>query len=278
MFARVSCVALPLVFIGCDFGTLDDLAQDEASEGSSEASTQALALWKAYEKPDDEVKRAASDIAGVVERAGGRPVQVTIDDLTKETLGLPAIARDPVQAQGMLVITELDCSLAQIERIVSARNQPEIYPDSYDEYARTYASSIQDFLSGAAPTVGWKTEYTVSLLGRTYEAILTGGARRVTGAAPGNKPLLLSRTVLDQPARFVAGGDAEFNQDYQIEAFYEIAPSRVVHYYALWREFRIGSLSSSDNLYINVVLGSSVDFDVRTSKVCRDGAPAPKFE
>lgn len=278
MMRRAACAGFALVVAGCDFGTLDDLSQDEATSGTSETTTQAFALWKTYEQPDEETKKAVADIAGVVERAGARPVQVTIDDLKKEDLGVPSIDRDPAAGQGMLVITELDCSLAQIERVASAKNQAAIYPGSYDKYDRTYATNIQDFLSGAAPSVVWKTAYTVSLLGRTYEAKLTGGARRVAGAAPGGGAMLLSRTVLDEPARFIAGGDAEFNQDYQMEAFYEIAPNKVVHYYALWREFRVASLTSSDNLYINVILGNLVDFDVRTGKVCREGTPVPAFE
>ncbi len=269
---------IALVIAGCDFGTLDDLSRDEAAAGTTETSTQALKLWTAYDKPDDELKEAVADIAGVVQRAGARPVQVTIDHLTKDKLGIPSITRDPAAGQGMLVITELDCSLAQVEKLAAAKNQPDIYPGSYDKYDRTYQTSIEDFIGGSTPTVVWKAAYTVSLLGRTYEAKLTGGARRIAGAAPGGTTMLVSRTVLDEPARFISGSDAEFNQDYQLEAFYEIAPSKVVHYYALWREFRVGSLTSSDNLYINVILGNLVDFDVRTSKVCRDNAPAPKFE
>lgn len=271
-------VCLSLLVCGCDFGTLDDLSQDEAATGSSETSAQAVALWRSYEASDDEIKRAVADIERVIAAAGPRPVQTTIDDLTKEQLGIPTIAHDPATAQGMLVITELDCSLDQIEEILVAKNQAEIYPGSYDEYARTYTTSIQDFLSGAAPSVTWKTEYTVSLLERTYEATLTGGAKRVAGAAPGGGVMLLGRTILDEPARFIAGGDAEFNQDYQIEAYYEVAPTRVIHFYAMWREFRVSSLTSSHNLYINIVLGNLVDFDVRTSKVCRDKTPTPVFE
>lgn len=269
---------LVVALVACDFGTLDDLSEDQAAAGSSETSRQALDLWTVYEKPDDDVKKAVADIAGVIERAGGRPYQVTIDHLTKDKLGIPNATRDPSAAQGMLVITDLDCSLDQIAKYASAKNQTEIYPDKYDKYQRDYQGNIQDFLSGAAPTIVWKTSYTVSLLSRTYQAQLTGGLRFVAGAAPGGQRMLLARTILDQPATFTAGGDAEFNQDYQVEAFYETAPNRVVHYYAIWREFRIGSLTSSDNLYINVILGNSVDFDQRTSIVCKKNNPLPKFE
>ena len=177
-----ACIVL---LTACDFGTLDDLSQDEAAAGTTETATQALKLWKACPQSDDEVKKAVADIAGVIERAGTRPVQVTIDDLTKADLGLPAITRDPSVGQGMLVITELDCSLSQIEKPAVASNQAAIYPGSYDKYKRTYSSSAPDFVSGAAPNLGWKTEYTVSLLALTYAAILTGGARRVPGVAPG---------------------------------------------------------------------------------------------
>lgn len=271
-------LCLSMLVCGCDFGTLDDLSQDEAAAGSSETSAQAIALWRSYDASDDEIKKAVANIERVIAAAGPRPVQATIDDITKDQLGIPTITRDPANAQGMLVITELDCSLDQIEKILVAKNQPEIYPDSYDKYTRTYKTSIQDFLSGVSSSVAWKTEYTVSLLERTYEATLTGGAKRVAGAAPGGGVMLLGKTLLDEPARFIAGGDAAFNQDYQIEAYYEIAPARVIHFYAMWREFHVSSLTSSHNLYINIVLGSLIDFDVRTSKVCRDKAPAPVFE
>mgnify|MGYP007019849034 CR=1 FL=1 len=267
-----------MLVCGCDFGTLDDLSQDEAATGSSETSAQAIALWTSYEASDDEIKKAVAGMEGVVAGAGPRPVQATIDDLTKEQLGIPTITRDPAAAQGMLVITELDCSLDQVEKILVAKNQPEIYPGTYDEYERTYTTSIQDFLANAASSVGWKTKYTVSLLERRYTSTLTGGARRVAGAAPGGGTMLLARTFLDEPARFIAGEDAEFNQDYQIEAYWEIGPKRVIHFYAMWREFRVGTLSSSHNFYVNIVLGNLVDFDVRTSKVCRDGTPVPAFE
>jgi len=274
---RLFVVLLPMV-AACDFGTLDDLSQDEANAGTSETSTQALKLWKAYPQNDDETKKAIADLVAIVDRAGTRPVQVTIDDLKKEDLGVPTITRDSATAQGMLVITELDCSLDQATRYVVAKNQADIYPKSYDKYERTFTSNANDFVGGIAPSVGWKTAYTVSLLGRTYEAKLTGNARRLVGAGPNGKPIVIARTVLDAPATFIKGDDSEFNQDYQIEAYYEIADNRVIHFYGMWREFRVSSLTSRDNLYINTILGSLVDFDVRTSLVCRDKAPEAKFE
>ncbi len=45
----------------------------------------------------------------------------------------------------------------------------------------------------------------------------------------------------------------------------------------MWRDFHIGSLSSRHDLYVAIVLGNLSDFDVRTGKVCHDGAPMPVF-
>lgn len=279
LMMRRAVVAAFVLFLGaCDFGTLDDFSRDEPMVGSSESSVQALKLWKNFEKPDSDLTAAVADIGGIVERAGGRGVQVKIDPLKKEDLGIPSIALDPAAGQGMLIITELDCSLAQIEKLVVATNQAEIIPEQYEKYARSYSTSVQDFLGGAAPDLTWKTAYTVKALSRVYEADLTGGARRVAGAAPGGGAMLVTRTVLDAPARFISGEDADFKQDYQIEAFYETAPKKVTHFYGMWREFRVGSLTSTHDLYITVALGSLIDFDGRLSKVCRDNAPAPKFE
>lgn len=274
----IAAALLAASITGCDFGTLDDLSQDDAVQGSDEVSTQALRLWTTYEKTDDDVKKAVADITGVVDRAGSRPLQVTIDPLTKDNLGVATITRDSATAQGMLIITELDCSMDAITKLVVAKNQPDLYPKTYDAYTRTYQSDVNAFLSNASPTLTWKTDYTATAINRTYKATLTGGARFLPAAAPNGGPILLSRTILDAPATFISGDDAEFNQDYQMEAYYSVAPTKVVHFYALWREFRVASLTSHDNLYINVVLGNLVDFDVRTSKICRDGLkPAPAF-
>jgi len=278
--APVSLLLLVSALPACDFGTLDDFSSEEAVEGSEETTLQARAVWRFYPRPDDDVRRAIDDIDGVVTRVGAYPVQVKIGDLTKDDLALVGKTTDPGPPQGMLLVSDLDCSLAEAEKLVVAKNQTALYPGLYDTYERNFApgSSIQDYLAGRSRTVVWRTDYTASLLDRTYASNLTGEARRVPGASPRGGDVVLARTVLNEPARFLKGGDAEFNQDYQIEAFYEIEPRKVRHFYALWREFRVSGLTSESDLYVNIVLGNLRDFDVRSSKICRDGAPAASFE
>ncbi len=277
----VAMFALGLV--ACDFGTLDDLSQDETAEGSEEITAQARAIWNVYDKPDDSVKRAVVDLEGVLrraeERVSDRPLKLKIGDLTPDDLGVIGFGtKDFRAAQGMLVAPELDCTLDQVEKLVVAKNQTEIYPKLYDEYARNYTSNVQDYFARRTSTVTWSTQYTASAIGNTYVATLTGGARRVPGAAPDGKDVLVARTYLNEPARFTTQGDAEFNQDYQIEFYWERQPGKTLHFYGLWREFRIASLTSEADLYVALVLGNLVDFDVRTSKVCKDGAPVARLE
>jgi hypothetical protein len=270
---------MAMLTAACDFGTLDSLSEEEAVDGTEEATLQARALWKFYEQgSDDTVRRAIDDIDGVIARSGELPVQVRIGDLTKADIDLVGQTGDPAAPQGMLVIDDLDCSLDEVTRLLAARNQTTLYPDLYDVYERTFTTSVSNFLAGASNTVVWKTNYTATAGDRTYQAVLSGGARSVANANPRGGRVLLSRTVLDAPASFIKGGNAEFRQDYQIELYFETAPRKVRHFYALWREFRLGGITSESDLYINLVLGNLVDFDVRTSKLCREGNPIPKFE
>jgi hypothetical protein len=264
---------------GCDLGTLDSFSEEQAVEGTEEATLQSRALWKFYEKgSDDTVKRAIDDVQGVVARAGALPLQVKIGDLTADDLALIGKTADPAAPQGMLLVDDLDCTLDQVERLVVAKNQTELYPDLYDAYTRTYVTNVQDLLMGKSPTVVWHTDYTASAVSRTYVAGLTGGARRVPGANPLGGDVILSRTILDNPAKFIAGEDAAFDQDYQIELYYAVEPRKIRHFYALWRQFRIGGLDAESDLYVNLVLGNLRDFDVRTGIICRNDTPPAKFE
>lgn len=264
----------------CDFGTLDDLNSDQATQGGDELTSQARAIWSVYDakKTDDDVKKAIAGIEGVVARAGSLPVTVKIGQLAPEDLAAVGLqGKDPTHAQGMLLIKEIECSLDQLEKLVVAKNQTTLYPDLYDTYTRDYTSDVNAFLGGAA-TVDWKTHYQATALSRTYQADVLGGARRVPSALPSGARALMDRAYLPAPATFTQGNDSAFDQDYQIELYYERSPGRTLHFYALWRQFNISTLTSESDLYINIVLGNLSDFDDRSTKICKDGAPAPAFQ
>ncbi len=265
---------------GCDFGTLDSLSTDVAGQGGSELSVLSRGLLSKYEAGSDaDYKALLRDVEGVMQRAidgNGGDSNLKLEPLRAADvadLGLPA--RDVSTAQGMIILTELPCTLAQVEKLAAAKNQPELFPKTYDNYLRTYTSSSEDYFTRKVKTLTWTTDLTATVLSRQYQSDLRGGARFVPGASPTGGDVVLSRTVLVKPARFLKGNDAQFNQDYQIEAFYERAAGRTVHVYALWREFIVGSISSADDLYISIILGNLKDFDVRVGKICKEGTPVP---
>ncbi|HEY8077117.1 MAG TPA: hypothetical protein VIF62_23485 [Labilithrix sp.] len=279
---RIGVFLVAALLGACDFGTLADLNEDTAAQGADELTTQALSLWRTFDPmkaTDADVKKAIADIQGIVAR-NPPPLQVRLGPIDKDDQAIVGITdKDPSTAQGMLLIHEIDCSLDQISKLVIALNQTAIYPDLYDSYTRVYTSDVNGFLEGTPPTVTWTTNYQASALSRTYQSEVRGEGRYVGGAMPNGAPIFLDRAFLPHPALFIKGGDdSGFDQDYQIELYYETAPNKVMHFYALWRDFHISTVSSDTDLYVNLVLGNLSDFDVRSSKVCKDGSPQPAFQ
>ncbi len=276
---RIGVLVVATLLAGCDFGTLADLNEDTAAQGADELTTQALSLWRAFDPmkaSDADVKKAIADIQGIVAR-NGVPLQVRLGPLNKDDEAIVGVTGDPSKAQGMLLVHEIDCSLDQISKLVVALNQSTLYPDLYDSYTRMYTSDVNAFLGGA-PTVAWTTNYQATALSRTYQSTVLGEGRRVPGAMPNGAPVFLDRAYLPHPAVFIKGDDSGFDQDYQVELYYETAPNKVMHFYALWRDFHITTVTSDTDLYVNLVLGNLSDFDTRSSKICKDGSPQPAFQ
>lgn len=277
----LSMASLATLAPACNLGTLDDFSTDQAAEGSEEQIGQARALWRVYDvtKSDDAAVAAAIKEIDTVVQHSGLPTLVRMDSLTKDDLALVGKGdHDPGLAQGMLLIDEIDCSLADANPLVVAKNQDELYPGVYKGYTRTFDTDVQAYLAGTSPTVQWQTTYFAELGEHKWSANLTGAARYVKGAYNG-APVILARTVLNGPATFSQGGeDSGFDQDYQIELYYEHAPGKVIHFYGLWRDFHLSGLASSSDLYVNTVLGNSEDFDTRTGIICKNHSPPAKFQ
>lgn len=262
----------------CDFGTLDSLSSDEAANATDEMTTSLRGFFAKYDNgTPDELKAAAAKLPGIVSRTGGIPLQGKVGPLTAEDLkSIGFETRNVGAIQGLLLLSEIECPIEKVEQLVVARNQTELYPKLYEKYARTFQSSAADYFARKTPTMTWKTAYSAKVGAYAYDADLIGGSRFIPNAAPNGGPLLLARTYLTAPARFTSGGDsAAFNQDYQMEVYYETTPGRTAHVYGLWREYRAGSLTSDNDLYVSLVLGNLADFDKRTSIVCKNGSPVP---
>jgi hypothetical protein len=209
---------------------------------------------------------------------GALPVQVRIDSLTAADLGAVHLASpmDPARAPGVVVVTEVTCTLDQIETLVIARNQSELYPQVFDAYTRTYLSSSDDYLARRAPTLSFGIAYSATTGGTRADVELAGDARYVPRASPLKGGAALLVRFYQPHAAVVHGGAGDsWNQDYQTDLYYERAPGTVIHVTALWAEFRLGSSTLENDVVAAFTMGSLVDTDTRTGKICQSGQPVP---
>jgi hypothetical protein len=270
--------ALPLlVLAACNLGTLDSLSEDTAGTGTDEVGSTAEWYFANFDTATDaEVKAKMAAMDGIIDRAGGLPVQVTIIPLTQADVAtvMGKTQEDLTKIQGMLVVTEIPCALDKVEKLDVATNQTDLYPKLYDAYTRTYTSSAGDYFARTSPQLRWTTDYTATALSLQYEAVVDGRVRWVPDANPHGGGVLWGRSFLPTPAKILSG-DGEFAQDYQIEVFYERNPGKTTHFYGMWRQFRLNDLTSQAQLYIGFTMGNLVDFDTRTGIVCKNGSPVP---
>ena len=209
---------------------------------------------------------------------GALPVQVRIDTLTPAALSAIQLSSpmDPARAPGVAVVTEVTCTLDQIEKLVIARNQSELYPQVFDAYTRTYTSSSDDYFARRAPTLSFGIAYSATTGGARADVELAGDARYVPRASPLSGGAALLVRFYQPRAAVVHGGAGDaWNQDYQTDIYYERAPGTVIHVTALWAEFKLGSSTLENDVVAAFTMGSLVDTDTRTGKICQSGAPVP---
>jgi hypothetical protein len=258
----------------CTFSSLDEFSIDNVEAADAELNHSSRLLWSRFEDGNEE---AVTELVGrihlIVEHARAQndmPLQRRIERLTAADLPAPLKDKvDPGKAVGMMVATDIPCSLAQVERLTIARNQPELYPDVYVTYDRTYVTSDTDYLERKIDRLKWATQLTADLQGE-YSSKLDGTIRYVAHASPDAKPVLLVRSFFPEPA-VCKKAENRWDQDYQIELYYERSPGSVVHVYALWRDLKLGSLTLETQIATSVQLSGLIDWDVRTGKLCKDG-------
>ena len=61
---------------------------------------------------------------------------------------------DPSVAPGMLVVTDLHCTLEQVLHFHTSPDQATLHPGTYTEFKRTFQQSRTDFLAHAIPQIG----------------------------------------------------------------------------------------------------------------------------
>lgn len=247
------------------------------SEAPESVDALARWYWVNYEDlTDEDVLDGVQNLDAEVLILDGKdkmPLKAKLEDLqASEIAHLPLPpGTNPTLAQGLVVVTVMPCTLAQIESIFIGDNFAKDFPDVYDSYQRDYETSVEDYLSRETLELSWKTTYQASLLGDRYTAEILGEARWVPDQdrEEGPKgPALLGRSVLMTPATFDPSSNKSLPQDYQIDLFYERSPGEVIHMFAVWRQMNVGTLSTDDDILVNIMLANFVEWDQEFSKLC----------
>lgn len=244
-------------------------AEDDAPEKIIDVSRW---LYRNYETASDErLAEAVVALAGSVTAVSAdNPFKGLIGSLKSgDNLVVGRTGVDPTQTVGMMVVTELNCKLAQVEKIHSAAEQNTLHASAYTAYKRTFRQSRDDYLARKFTKLDWDTELTSDYASEK----LDGSMRFVADLGKDKSPYgaaLVSRTWLKEDAVAVASA-TEWQQDYQVEAYFERTPGKVVHLFAVWRQAQFMGLSNESATLQNLQFGGFVDWDKEVEKACASG-------
>jgi hypothetical protein len=263
--------ALTLLLVGCHStkpapGDLDGLAHW---------------YWSAYDGVDTEEGADSEVIAATLNLdaalggdAADAPSSGTLSDMTADEQALVFLdpARDITLAAGMFITNVLPCTMDQIERITIEIDQAGLYPGTYDTYERAYTSDADAYLARETPYLTWTSSIDATVLGASYHEDIEGGTRFVPDTdGEGFGDMLLTRVWLPTPAEFESD-DKSFDQDYQLEIYYPLSSTEVVHYYVLWRQMDYGGgLDTDDASVQGLMIGALLDWDKANADLCEGG-------
>ena len=186
--------------------------------------------------------------------------------LTDEEVALvDGVDDDPAQAAGIYMVNRFACDFDVLEQLLVATDQAEQRRGTYESYERTYTSDAEAYLAGTVPELTWDISLEATVVLSTYSSELSGGIRRVDTEAG---RMLFARTWFREPASF--RNNNTWDQDYQMEVYYERAPGDIVHLYAMWRELEVSGFSSESESIQRSVLNGMADWDRDTEDLCAE--------
>lgn len=215
---------------------------------------------------------AAADADGLDEAVDGTLSLLQRDDLGDAVVEAPALSR----AAGVYMLRPLDCSMEQLEKILTHQAQDELYPDAYDTYERQFTSDKQAYSNKVEDLLTWEVDYTATILGKSYRSTVLGALRRVPVIDAEQSPhgeTIVARAHIPEPAAFEKDGTS-LDQDYQIEMYMKMGGGRILHAYGIWRQADFGAGIDSDSEGAQrLLLNNLAKWDEETEALCADGRP-----
>ena len=180
---------------------------------------------------------------------------------------------DPSLAVGVLVVTELECSLDQTIAINLEPDQLALFPGNYSEYTRTFDSDPDCFADGDCDVVDWHSAVTDSvadLYVLDYGLITRMRRFRFTGSGGGDAQAVLARNYMPTAAEDQLE-DAGFDQSYHIEAYVPRDAAHTLHMYGLWNHGYLEDIPADVPFWTEQYLQGLVDWDERVAELCSEG-------
>lgn len=244
-------------------------------------------LWGHYAAADTEALRVdVRDLRDLVDVAAlaAAPAEGTLSDLSADeaaAAGAPDV--DPSVAVGLFSVGLVGCTPDEMERILFATNQDELYPTNYTAYAREYTSDKSAYDARETAALTWDGTYSVHIpLTGDYTSDILGGVHFVPDdagadadadadeAAAAAGPYLLSTTVMPVPA-VTDPPELVFDVDLQLEVFFP-HDDGVVHFFGMWRNIDMPSGFGTDSeIGVTLILGGLHDWDDATTAICDEG-------
>jgi len=191
--------------------------------------------------------------------------------------------KDPSGAVGIYVVNLLDCDLGTIEEMVYELDQKRFFPEGYQSYDRRYTSDFEAYRNREEPFLTWHVDIDATISGGVinvpYSESIDGGIRYIPDIDDEATPFgasLLAHTYMPNPAVFEDDVN-EWPLDFQISAYYERSPGKVVHLYGIWREMFFGGvgLGTEDTWVQNIQFDNLIAWADRLEEICATWPEVP---
>jgi len=275
-FMLVAMVAVTTA--GCEPGGVQ--VPDDPAEAPEDLDELAHFFWQEMDGGDDALVGAGAE--NLSEWFDGSDQLVegwflgTVSSLTGEELAVlegMEWSPDPSLALGVLIVTELPCSLDQTLAINLEPDQLALFPGNYTEYERTFDSDPDCFAAGDCDVVDWHSDVTDSaadLYVFSYELITRMRRIRYTASEGSDAQVVLARNYMPAPAVDDVE-DAGFEQSYHIEAYAPRSEATTLHMYGLWNYGFLADVPGDVPFWTEQYLEGLIEWDERVAQLCSEG-------
>lgn len=193
----------------------------------------------------------------------------SISDLTNDEIaGFAPEGVTGADAAGIYMVNWIDCDLPRMAELVTAKNQMELY-GNYDEFSRDWTSDVEAFRREEELRATWTDDFTVTVIGISYDATTDGTGRWVPDLGEDASPFgstLHTRRVMPAPATFENDRDF-YDQDYRTEVYYA-RDGGVMHVVGMWRAASFANFDQDNEGIQRTILNGLKDWDDDSVEAC----------